>query len=112
MCAPAQQSSHRAVTAFLRGCCGDADCSVDFQKTKCVVFGREDDVDKAVVFLRALTEGMCKQWVGAPPPLSMTVWVRVLAALLLPQHLRGVQRDALEQPPVFSTHWLLQMRRL
>ena len=56
------------MTAFLRGCCGDADCSVDFQKTKCVVFGREDDVDKAVVFLRALTEGMCKQWVGAPPP--------------------------------------------
>ena len=75
------------------------------------MFGREDDVDKAVVFLRALTEGMCKQWVGAPP-LSMTVWVRVLAALLLPQHLRGVQRYALEQAPVFSSHWLLQMRRL
>ena len=76
------------------------------------MFGREDDVDKAVVFLRALTEGMCNSGWVPPPPLSMTAWVRVLAALLLPQHLRGVQRYALEQAPVFSSHWLLQMRRL
>lgn len=33
--------------------------SVDYQKTKCVVFGRDDDVKKALAFLKALTEGRC-----------------------------------------------------